>query len=141
MFYYNSCGGLTPTSPQIFVKTKEERLKNQQREYEAQMQYRQHLQVSAATKNHAVILFDCFQYANTEGEGLGDLVMFVTSGRQMGSLVPRRRRSVITERLGARLTDGEVVSNEASPIPFLSFLFKETNSRPLPPMYLLTSLT
>jgi len=32
---------------QIFVKTKEERLKNQQREYEAQMQYRQHLQVSS----------------------------------------------------------------------------------------------
>lgn len=30
---------------QTFVQTKTERLKNQQREYEAQMQYRQHLQV------------------------------------------------------------------------------------------------
>ena len=30
---------------QMFVQTKTERLKNQQREYEAQMQYRQHLQV------------------------------------------------------------------------------------------------
>ena len=32
-------------SLQIFMQTKEERLKNQQREYEAQQQYRQHLQV------------------------------------------------------------------------------------------------
>ena len=32
---------------QTFVQTKTERLKNQQREYEAQMQYRQHLQVNA----------------------------------------------------------------------------------------------
>ena len=31
---------------QTFVQTKTERLKNQQREYEAQMQYRQHLQVT-----------------------------------------------------------------------------------------------
>ena len=30
---------------QTFVQTKTERLKNQQREYEAQLQYRQHLQV------------------------------------------------------------------------------------------------
>lgn len=28
-----------------FIKTKEERLKNQQREYEAQQQYREHIQV------------------------------------------------------------------------------------------------
>lgn len=28
-----------------FIKTKEDRLKNQQREYEAQQQYRQHIQV------------------------------------------------------------------------------------------------
>jgi ATP-binding cassette subfamily F protein 3 len=28
-----------------FVKTKEDRLKNQQREYEAQFQYREHIQV------------------------------------------------------------------------------------------------
>ena len=28
-----------------FIKTKEDRLKNQQREYEAQLQYRQHIQV------------------------------------------------------------------------------------------------
>ncbi|XP_042339327.1 ATP-binding cassette sub-family F member 3-like, partial [Plectropomus leopardus] len=27
-----------------FIKTKEDRLKNQQREYEAQLQYRQHIQ-------------------------------------------------------------------------------------------------
>lgn len=29
-----------------FIKTKEDRLKNQQREYEAQLQYRQHIQVA-----------------------------------------------------------------------------------------------
>lgn len=29
-----------------FIKTKEDRLKNQHREYEAQLQYRQHIQVT-----------------------------------------------------------------------------------------------
>lgn len=29
-----------------FIKTKEDRLKNQQREYEAQLQYREHIQVN-----------------------------------------------------------------------------------------------
>jgi len=30
---------------EMFVKTREEKLKNQQREYEAQLQYREHIQV------------------------------------------------------------------------------------------------
>lgn len=30
-----------------FIKTKDDRLKNQQREYEAQLQYRQHIQVQS----------------------------------------------------------------------------------------------
>lgn len=33
----------------MFIKTRTERLKNQQREYEAQKQYREHLQVSYIT--------------------------------------------------------------------------------------------
>ena len=40
---------------QIFEKTKEEKLRNQQREYEAQLQYRQHLQVSK--HSYCAILF------------------------------------------------------------------------------------
>lgn len=32
-----------------FIKTKEDRLKNQHREYEAQLQYRQHIQVRCGT--------------------------------------------------------------------------------------------
>lgn len=35
-----------------FIKTKEDRLKNQQREYEAQMQYRQHIQVRVRVVVH-----------------------------------------------------------------------------------------
>uniref|UniRef100_A0A669C508 ATP-binding cassette sub-family F member 3 n=1 Tax=Oreochromis niloticus TaxID=8128 RepID=A0A669C508_ORENI len=34
-----------------FIKTKEDRLKNQQREYEAQLQYRQHIQVHTGTES------------------------------------------------------------------------------------------
>lgn len=35
-----------------FLKTKEDRLKNQHREYEAQMQYRQHIQVLLGTTGY-----------------------------------------------------------------------------------------
>jgi ATP-binding cassette subfamily F protein 3 len=34
---------------EMFIKTRAERLKNQQREYEAQKQYREHIQVSLTT--------------------------------------------------------------------------------------------
>jgi len=50
---------------QIFVKTKEERLKNQQREYEAQMQYRQHLQVSSCHQT-SKLCTNCCNHVNQQ---------------------------------------------------------------------------
>lgn len=46
---------------QTFVQTKNERLKNQQREYEAQLQYRQHLQV--CTNLHGVHEYSLLWYS------------------------------------------------------------------------------
>lgn len=42
---------------EVFYKTREERLKNQRKEYEAQKQYRDHIQVSAKLQNPS--LLDC----------------------------------------------------------------------------------
>uniref|UniRef100_A0A668RM49 ATP-binding cassette sub-family F member 3 n=1 Tax=Oreochromis aureus TaxID=47969 RepID=A0A668RM49_OREAU len=39
-----------------FIKTKEDRLKNQQREYEAQLQYRQHIQVHTGTDRYTQLM-------------------------------------------------------------------------------------
>ena len=48
-----------------FVKTKTERLKNQQREYEAQKEYRDHIQVSASlfTSQHVSIKQEVFLHS------------------------------------------------------------------------------
>lgn len=55
-----------------FMKTKEERLKNQQREYEAQQQYREHIQVLGDTRRVWTLFFQpCpFLPASSEPPGL-----------------------------------------------------------------------
>jgi len=42
---------------EMFVKTRAERLKNQQREYEAQKQYRDHIQVSCQYICHYILSY------------------------------------------------------------------------------------
>lgn len=63
---------------QNFLRTKEEKLKNQQREYEAQLQYRQHLQVATDSQPSS------FPPANTK---------FIQLGRARGELVSMRPMS------------------------------------------------
>ena len=62
MSYIGRLTQLSSLSPlQTYLSAKTEKLKNQQREYEAQLQYRQHLQVNSSEPYELIITGACLR--------------------------------------------------------------------------------